>query len=454
MTSTSTYPPLLALGAAFRATDAGAVRFFLGFFFFGFDGDGVSLFAVTGAVSGALLAAVFLLNDGKPNQPPDCCGGSFAGFGGALGAEAVASAAFGAGAGFGVDAAFGGGVGFVTGSTASSEALPLVSELVSPSLAVDGNESSELEALSSVGVVDAVGALLLSVAGADVDGVDVAEVAEVLAAGAFLSGEAEGLTLVIIQVAMPMPAKTKTVAAIPAITIPAPPFFGAAWGRPEPSSGAFWSTNVGRRLRFFPALGGVDRSLPVETERLVAFAVGDAMSVPAGDDGFGTPGDKLGAAPPVFIVISESGNIFPKSTGDDEAALVQGTSGPGAEGEPDCGAAGEPGKTGEIRELEVVGEGGGGIGGGCSGGLSGVPNAPNLCSGTDGASGAPPGGVAKPGPPKACGEPDASCGEPNEFDGAPNEFAPCGAPNDPDPCGAPNPEPWGAPNPPDPCDAP
>ncbi len=79
-----------------------------------------------------------------------------------------------------------------------------------------------------------------------------------------------------------------------------------------------------------------------------ALAVGDAISVPACEAGFpGTPGERLGTpgAPP----LSESGNILPKSTGDEEVALVHGTESP--VGAPD--APGEPGGTGEMRELDV-----------------------------------------------------------------------------------------------------
>lgn len=71
MTSTSTYPPLLAAGVALRAT---GVRFFLGFFFLGLGGAAVSELAVTAGavcsvVAGLVLGGLFLLNDGKPNQP-------------------------------------------------------------------------------------------------------------------------------------------------------------------------------------------------------------------------------------------------------------------------------------------------------------------------------------------------------------------------------------------------
>jgi hypothetical protein len=68
VTSTSTYPPLLALGAALRATAARG--FFFGFFFLGFGGAVVSSWATVGAASG-FAAALFLLNEGKPNQPLD-----------------------------------------------------------------------------------------------------------------------------------------------------------------------------------------------------------------------------------------------------------------------------------------------------------------------------------------------------------------------------------------------
>jgi hypothetical protein len=74
VTSTSTYPLLLAAGAALRAT---AVRFFLGFFLRGFGGAAGSELAVTAGavvwsgVVGFTLGGLFLLKDGKPNQPVD-----------------------------------------------------------------------------------------------------------------------------------------------------------------------------------------------------------------------------------------------------------------------------------------------------------------------------------------------------------------------------------------------
>lgn len=189
------------------------------------------------------------------------------------------------------------------------------------------------------------------------------------------AGLLEGLTLVIIQVAIPIPANTKIATATPAISMPALPFFGAAAAGSAPSSGISRSTNVGRRLRFLPVFGGCDRSLPVEIDRFAALAVGEAISVPASEVG-GTPGSggNMAEAPgPVAIVLSLSGNIFPKSTGDEELTFVHGTcesvhefaeadpedepgADPGAEFEA---APGAPGKTGEIRELELVGEPGG-----------------------------------------------------------------------------------------------
>jgi hypothetical protein len=72
VTSTSTYPPELALGAALRAT--GVFLRFGGFFFFGLGGAAVSELAVTGAAECSDevdFGGLFLLNDGKPNQPVD-----------------------------------------------------------------------------------------------------------------------------------------------------------------------------------------------------------------------------------------------------------------------------------------------------------------------------------------------------------------------------------------------
>jgi len=67
----------------------------------------------------------------------------------------------------------------------------------------------------------------------------------------------------------------------------------------------------------------------------------------------------------VTIVLSVSPNILPKSTGADDGELDQGTCAEGDAGEPSVEpdsepgwpgafeAAGEPGSTGEMRELDV-----------------------------------------------------------------------------------------------------
>jgi hypothetical protein len=329
--------------------------FFLGFFFLGLAGAAVcSCVATVGAASG-FAAALFLLNDGKPNQPLDC-GGSFVGCG--LGGGFVA-----------VTAGFGGGAAFVLELFESAGALALVPVLVSA--AVSDAVSAEL--VSLLPEADAVGAVVSAplsvvfgcVLDGDVDGaVEVSAGAVVLlAVSGVLAGLLAGLTFVIIHVAIPIPANTKIATATPAISMPALPFFGGASTGSEPSSGMSRSTNVGSLFRFLP-VGGCARSLPEEIERLEALAVGEAISVPACAGFPGTPGERLGA--PGAALLSESGNILPKSTGADEVALVHGTESPaGAPGGEPGDVAGEPGSTGEMRELEVVDEAGGGA---CSGG--------------------------------------------------------------------------------------
>lgn len=99
------------------------------------------------------------------------------------------------------------------------------------------------------------------------------------------------------------------------------------------------------RLRFFSPFGGAGRSLPPAMERFAELAVGDAISVPSeleiGDGGIGTDGS-----------IALSSKILPKSTGEDDVALVHGTEdGAAASGAP---PGGEPGIVGDMRELEIV----------------------------------------------------------------------------------------------------
>ena len=68
----------------------------------------------------------------------------------------------------------------------------------------------------------------------------------------------------------------------------------------------------------------------------------------------GMPAGMVADMPGSFIG-ETSAKIFPKSTGEDEVAFVQGTA-PGASTSGD----GLPGKTGEMRELEIIDIFGGG----------------------------------------------------------------------------------------------
>jgi len=68
----------------------------------------------------------------------------------------------------------------------------------------------------------------------------------------------------------------------------------------------------------------------------------------------GMPAGIVAEMPGSFIG-ETSAKIFPKSTGDDDVALVHGTA-PGASTSGD----GLPGKTGEMRELEMIDMFGGG----------------------------------------------------------------------------------------------
>lgn len=227
-----------------------------------------------------------------------------------------------------------------------------------------------------------------------------------------------------------MPATTKTVAATPAITIPAPPFFLGSSAPSAPPSTSL-STKVGRRLRFFEPF--VEPSLPVTFIPESSFP--------------GTPG--IGGMPPpvgifdvmaalsLAIISSVPGNNFPKSTGDDEVAFVQPTSDASVFKLSDDVV----GNSGEMRELgedeDFVGAP-----------PAGAPNGPND-GGEPGDPGAPAGGasIAPIGKAGAWGVAGVGgvieeLGNPGAEDGAP------GVPNPGGPDGAPNPGgPEGAPKP-------
>lgn len=335
--------------------------------------------AVTGAGAGFFSSSLILLKLGNPNQPPVECS-SFLGAGGAF---AAVTGGF-AGSGFGgASAGFGGAAAFTGSAVDVSAAVSLfvefsfaasffaVSSFTVPPLAVSPvfEEGAGASAValscgeSGVAVVASPGALLavgsgvvVDVAGCgfDVLGLAFGAVAEV--DGEFpVAEEFDGLTFVNSQVAMPMPAKMNTVTATPAISIPEPPFLAGAEPIAESAfSSTSLSTNVGRRPRFLPPFGGVERSLftvmPDGSAPEPIFASACMLGgMPAG----------IVAEMPGSLIGETSAKILPKSTGEDEAAFVQGTA-PGASTSGD----GLPGKIGDMRELEIIDALGGGDCGG------------------------------------------------------------------------------------------
>lgn len=200
MTSTSTYPPDKPpelLPPLLRAT-AGFLRFG-GFFFLGLGGgEACEASAVTaGDDFAACFSSSFCwLKVGMPNHPR-ADGGSLAAAGGGAGFDAVFGASFLAG----LAAGFTGGAAvwleLLSFSAVSAElsAFALVSFAVGAVVAAGGL----LDALSCTGVTSAVFGFALLF---------------------------DGLTLVISQVAMPMPANINTATAPPISTLPM--LFGAA----------------------------------------------------------------------------------------------------------------------------------------------------------------------------------------------------------------------------------